>query len=458
MTATPSSGWAAGCSRSITAGWPATRSWSAPILRPSIPWRPRPRRRSRKSSSPPPSRRPRRSRIEPPQGAPLLLPRGRGQPAAGLEGEPAGGDHHRRELVHRRRLPAGERQPGVVGRALAGGDAGGDLSQAGDPGGGPAPAGRRGGAGAGGALGRAGHGGGGPQALPAGLPQPLQSGGRLAGGAAAAVAGDRARSAHGGERAGARSLARKLADAPRGVADRRRPGMARPARHGRGGGAGGGGGPGRGPPRRGHLHHRQRHPADRLPALRGDRDHAPGGGHGALHPRAVLRRGAAPGFDRGPDGERRPLGGLPAPPRAGRGIALLQRPGARFPRGPTGGFPDPARRGRRSVRRGGVAAPGGVMKSWYQLFKLWWLAVLPLTKDAIHIYIGFVGLLIGLIVFRRRLSSYQALIPGLLVSLAMEFFDLRDGYSVGASVHDIINTNLLPFVLVTLARLQTFNF
>ena len=45
------------------------------------------------------------------------------------------------------------------------------------------------------------------------------------------------------------------------------------------------------------------------------------------------------------------------------------------------------------------------MKSSYQLFKLWWLAVLPLTKDAIHIYIGFVLLLIALIVFRRRLSS-----------------------------------------------------
>jgi hypothetical protein len=98
------------------------------------------------------------------------------------------------------------------------------------------------------------------------------------------------------------------------------------------------------------------------------------------------------------------------------------------------------------------------MRSSYQLFKLWWLAVLPLTKDAIHIYIGFVGLLVGLVVLRRRLSSYQALLPGFLVSVALEVFDLRDGYSVGASVHDIINTNLLPFVLVTLARLQTFNF
>jgi hypothetical protein len=96
------------------------------------------------------------------------------------------------------------------------------------------------------------------------------------------------------------------------------------------------------------------------------------------------------------------------------------------------------------------------MKSTYQLFKLWWLAVLPLTKDAIHLYIGFLCLLVALVVFRRRLSSYQALIPGFLLSLALEAFDLRDGYSVGASVHDIINTNLLPFVLVTLARLRTF--
>ncbi|HEY0512141.1 MAG TPA: hypothetical protein VGH73_09570 [Thermoanaerobaculia bacterium] len=97
------------------------------------------------------------------------------------------------------------------------------------------------------------------------------------------------------------------------------------------------------------------------------------------------------------------------------------------------------------------------MRSDYQIFKLWVLAVIPLTKDAIHVYVGFVGLLVALIVFRRRLSSYQALIPGFLVSLLMEVFDLRDGYSVAASVHDIVNTNLMPLVLVTLARLQTFN-
>jgi hypothetical protein len=98
------------------------------------------------------------------------------------------------------------------------------------------------------------------------------------------------------------------------------------------------------------------------------------------------------------------------------------------------------------------------MKSNYQLLKLWLLAALPLTKDAIHVYVGFLCLLIALLVFRRRLTSYQALIPGLLVSLVMEIFDLRDGYDWAASVKDLINTNLMPFVLVTLARLQTFNF
>jgi hypothetical protein len=98
------------------------------------------------------------------------------------------------------------------------------------------------------------------------------------------------------------------------------------------------------------------------------------------------------------------------------------------------------------------------MHSSYQIFKLWVLAVIPLTKDAIHIYIGFLCLLTALIVFRRRLSSYQSLIPGLLVSLTMEVFDLRDGYGWSASVHDLVNTNLMPFVVVTLARLQTFNF
>ena len=92
------------------------------------------------------------------------------------------------------------------------------------------------------------------------------------------------------------------------------------------------------------------------------------------------------------------------------------------------------------------------MQGDYQDFKLLWLSVLPLTKDAIHIYIGFLALLVALILFRRRITSYWALVPGLLVSLAMEVFDLRDGFGWGASAKDLVNTNLIPFLLVQLAR------
>jgi len=98
------------------------------------------------------------------------------------------------------------------------------------------------------------------------------------------------------------------------------------------------------------------------------------------------------------------------------------------------------------------------MKSDYQVFKLWWVSVLPLTKDAIHVYIGFLCLLLALILFRRRLGSFTALIPGLLVSIAMEVLDLRDGYGWAESVKDIVNTNMIPFLLVILTRWQTFNF
>lgn len=97
------------------------------------------------------------------------------------------------------------------------------------------------------------------------------------------------------------------------------------------------------------------------------------------------------------------------------------------------------------------------MQSNYQVFKLGWLAVLPLTKDAIHIYIGFLCFLVALILFRRRLTSFWALLPGVLVSLLLEYFDLRDGAGWLASVKDVVNTNLIPLVLVLLARWRTIN-
>ncbi len=92
------------------------------------------------------------------------------------------------------------------------------------------------------------------------------------------------------------------------------------------------------------------------------------------------------------------------------------------------------------------------MSSNYQIFKLAVMSVLPLTKDAIHVYIGFLCLLVALIVLRRKITSFWALVPGLVVSLAMEVFDLRDGFTLVESAKDLVNTNLIPLLLVLLAR------
>ncbi|HUG53203.1 MAG TPA: hypothetical protein VMR21_06360 [Vicinamibacteria bacterium] len=100
-----------------------------------------------------------------------------------------------------------------------------------------------------------------------------------------------------------------------------------------------------------------------------------------------------------------------------------------------------------------------VKTSEYQLLKLRVLDVIPISKDAAHVYVGMACLLLTLFVFRVPLRSYRALIPGLIAALAMEVFDLRDDRaSLGrfrweASVKDVVNTNLLPLVIVTAARL-----
>ncbi len=102
---------------------------------------------------------------------------------------------------------------------------------------------------------------------------------------------------------------------------------------------------------------------------------------------------------------------------------------------------------------------GAVKTSEYQLFKLRVLDVIPVSKDAAHIYVGMGCLLLALILFRAPLRSYRALIPGVIAALAMEVIDLRDDlasvghFRWGASLKDVVNTNLLPAALVTVARL-----
>lgn len=106
-----------------------------------------------------------------------------------------------------------------------------------------------------------------------------------------------------------------------------------------------------------------------------------------------------------------------------------------------------------------AALLAAVQTSKYQLFKLRVLDVIPVSKDAAHVYVGIGCLLLALLIFRLPLRSYRALLPGLIAALVMEVFDLRDdlvsvGYfRWGASLKDVVNTNLLPLVLVTVARL-----
>lgn len=86
------------------------------------------------------------------------------------------------------------------------------------------------------------------------------------------------------------------------------------------------------------------------------------------------------------------------------------------------------------------------------------LPQLGLSKDAIHIYVGVVCLLVSVLVFRLPLSSWKALILGLIVAVIMESLDLRDDlasfghFRWAASLKDLVNTNLIPLLIVLLAK------
>lgn len=105
-----------------------------------------------------------------------------------------------------------------------------------------------------------------------------------------------------------------------------------------------------------------------------------------------------------------------------------------------------------------LAAAG--MRSEYQLLKRQLLEVLPLSKDAIHIYIGVGCLLLSIFVLRRQPSAWSALLLGAVVSLVMEALDLRDNVRYPLTVRllesarDLANTNLSPLLFVLVTRLR----
>lgn len=90
----------------------------------------------------------------------------------------------------------------------------------------------------------------------------------------------------------------------------------------------------------------------------------------------------------------------------------------------------------------------------YQLFKYWVIDIFQISKDAIHMYVGFISWLTSLIVLRYTPSDTRSLLLGFGLSLAMELSDLRGDYltrgilDISGSIHDLVNTNMIPAMLV----------
>ncbi len=95
--------------------------------------------------------------------------------------------------------------------------------------------------------------------------------------------------------------------------------------------------------------------------------------------------------------------------------------------------------------------------SFYQLFKIYLMQYLPLSKDAIHVYIGLsVYFVTG--ISTKRLATVWPVLAVLILSLLMECFDLRDDLSAygqfrwSASLHDIVNTLFWPVIITLILR------
>lgn len=96
--------------------------------------------------------------------------------------------------------------------------------------------------------------------------------------------------------------------------------------------------------------------------------------------------------------------------------------------------------------------------SAFQDAKLWLVATLGLSKDALHIGVGLTVFLLVAAIFRLRLSDWRPLAAVLLAALLGEAWDVYDTDRVGApqvwagNWHDIRNTLFWPLVLFLLAR------
>jgi len=86
--------------------------------------------------------------------------------------------------------------------------------------------------------------------------------------------------------------------------------------------------------------------------------------------------------------------------------------------------------------------------------------LLGLSKDAIHMHVGFASFVLVILITKKSASSFRVLIPGFILSLFMEFMDMRDEHYLGrnpnivATIHDLINTNFIPVIICLMARMK----
>ena len=98
--------------------------------------------------------------------------------------------------------------------------------------------------------------------------------------------------------------------------------------------------------------------------------------------------------------------------------------------------------------------------SAYQLAKIHIMNLVPLSKDAVHIYIGLTVFFAAVVLWKKRRIQPACLIPVLAIAFGMESFDLFDDLRsfghlrLGASIHDIINTIFWPVVVVILVKIR----
>lgn len=100
----------------------------------------------------------------------------------------------------------------------------------------------------------------------------------------------------------------------------------------------------------------------------------------------------------------------------------------------------------------------------FQALKLHLVELLSMSRDALHIYVGMLVLVVGICLTRVRGLEWWALLVVAVVAVGLEVPDLRDdvrsleGMQWSASFHDVANTLFWPAVLALLGRTEVIRY